>query len=147
MKQTEDLKVFISTGDRDSSCCECGEALGRGAWITLLEGKGALCLACADLDHLTFLPSGNTALTRRARKQSVLPSLAFRYFREIPSRLKTAADCYASVISMGFPLCKPWIKGVGGLILRQLPTLRRSLSGSDQKKLLSLDYHFLLNTS
>jgi hypothetical protein len=30
MKQTEDLKVFISTGDRDSSCCECGEALGRG---------------------------------------------------------------------------------------------------------------------
>ena len=42
MKQTEDLKVFISTGDRDSSCCECGEALGCGAWINLLEGKGVL---------------------------------------------------------------------------------------------------------
>jgi len=61
MKQTEDLKVSISTGDRDSSCCERGEALGRGAWITLVEGKGALCLACSDLDHLIFLPSGNNS--------------------------------------------------------------------------------------
>ena len=62
MKQTEDLKVFISS--RDSSCDECGESLGRGAWITLVEGKGALCLSCADLDHLIFLPSGNATLTR-----------------------------------------------------------------------------------
>jgi len=63
MKQTEDLKVFFSTGDKDSFSCECGEALGRGGWITLVEGKGALCSACADLDHLIFLPSGITALT------------------------------------------------------------------------------------
>ena len=81
MKQTEDLKVFISTGDRDSSCCECGEALGRGAWITLVEGKGALCLACADLDHLIFLPSGNTALTRRARKHSILSAVVLKWSR------------------------------------------------------------------
>jgi hypothetical protein len=39
MQQTEDLKVFISTGDRDSSFRECGEALSRGAWTTLVEGK------------------------------------------------------------------------------------------------------------
>jgi hypothetical protein len=81
MKQTEDLKVFISTGDRDSFCCECGEALGRGAWITLVEGKGALCLACADLDHLIFLPSGNTALTRRARKHSILSAVVLKWSR------------------------------------------------------------------
>jgi hypothetical protein len=81
MKQTEDLKVFISTGDRDSSCCECGEALGRGAWITRVEGKGALCLACADLDHLIFLPSGNTALTRRARKHSILSAVVLKWNR------------------------------------------------------------------
>ena len=66
MKQTSDLKVFISTSD--SSCDECGEDLGRRAWITLTKDKGALCLACADLDHLAFLPSGDTALTRRAHK-------------------------------------------------------------------------------
>jgi len=81
MKQTEDLKVFISTGDRDSACCECGEALGRGAWITLVEGKGALCLACADLDHLIFLPSGKTALTRRARKHSILSAVVLKWSR------------------------------------------------------------------
>jgi formylmethanofuran dehydrogenase subunit E len=59
-----DLKVFITT--RESVCDECGEQLGHHAWITLVEGKGALCLSCADLDHLVFLPSGDAALTRRA---------------------------------------------------------------------------------
>jgi hypothetical protein len=34
---------------------------GRWAWISLAEGQGALCLACADLDHLLFLPAGNAA--------------------------------------------------------------------------------------
>ena len=53
-KKPADLKVFISS--RDSVCYECGENLGRGAWISLVEDKGALCLACADLDHLIFLP-------------------------------------------------------------------------------------------
>jgi hypothetical protein len=41
MKKSEDIKVFIS--HRDSKCDECGEELGRKAWITLEEGKGALC--------------------------------------------------------------------------------------------------------
>ncbi len=79
MKHSEDLKVFISS--RDSLCEECGESLGRGAWITLVEDKGALCLSCADLDHLIFLPSGNTALTRRARKHSVLSAAVLKWSR------------------------------------------------------------------
>lgn len=79
MKQTEELKVFISTGD--SSCDECGEDLGRRAWITLAKEKGALCLACADLDHLIFLPSGDAALTRRARKHSTLAAIVLKWSR------------------------------------------------------------------
>ena len=79
MKHSKDLKVFISS--RDSSCDECRESLGRGAWITLVEDKGALCLSCADLDHLIFLPSGNTALTRRARKHSVLSAVVLKWSR------------------------------------------------------------------
>ena len=67
-KESQELKVFIS--NRESTCGECGENLGSKAWITLAGEKGALCLACADLDHLLFLPSGNVALTRRARKHS-----------------------------------------------------------------------------
>ncbi len=61
------ITVFITSG-RDSTCDECGEHLGRGAWIVLREDKKALCLSCADLEQLLFLPSGDAALTRRARK-------------------------------------------------------------------------------
>jgi hypothetical protein len=74
-----ELKVFIST--RDSTCGECGENLGRGAWITLVEEKGALCLSCADLDHLVFLASGDPALTRRAKKHSILSALVLKWSR------------------------------------------------------------------
>jgi hypothetical protein len=79
MKQTADLKVFISS--RASTCNECGEDLGRKAWITLIKDKGALCLPCADLDHLIFLPSGDAALTRRARKHSILSAIVLKWSR------------------------------------------------------------------
>jgi hypothetical protein len=73
------LTVFITTGD--ASCGECGEDLGRHAWITLTEDKGALCLSCADLDHLVYLPAGSAALTRRARKHSTLVAVVLRWSR------------------------------------------------------------------
>jgi hypothetical protein len=76
-KNETELKVFIS--NRDSICDDCGEELGRKAWITLVRDKGALCLSCADLDHLLFLPSGDAALTRRARKHSVLSAVVLRW--------------------------------------------------------------------
>jgi hypothetical protein len=79
MKQSSDLKVFITT--RASTCDECGEDLGRSAWITLTRDKGALCLACADLDHLAYLPAGDAALTRRARKHSTLVAVVLRWSR------------------------------------------------------------------
>jgi hypothetical protein len=79
MMQVADLKVFIS--NRESSCGECGEDLGRKAWITLVQDKGALCLSCADLDHLVFLPSGDAALTRRSRKYSTLSAVVLKWSR------------------------------------------------------------------
>ena len=79
MTRSADLKVFIST--RSSTCDECGEELGRRAWITLMQDKGALCLACADLDHLVFLPAGDAALTRRARKHSTLSAVVLKWSR------------------------------------------------------------------
>lgn len=78
---SDDIKVLIS--GRDSACEECREKLGRGAWITLVgEGEGqskALCLSCGDLDHLEFLPAGDTALTRRAKKYSKLSAVVQRW--------------------------------------------------------------------
>ena len=79
MTKSEEIKVFIS--NRDSKCDECGEELGRKAWITLERDKGALCLACADLDHLTFLPTGDAALTRRSRKHSTLSAVVLKFSR------------------------------------------------------------------
>jgi hypothetical protein len=75
--KNEEIKVFIS--NRNSTCGECNESLGRKAWITLAGEKGALCLSCADLDHLVFLPSGDAAVTRRARKHSVLSAVVLKF--------------------------------------------------------------------
>lgn len=74
-----DITVFIST--QDSTCEECSAKLGRSAWITLDEKKRALCLSCADLDHLIFLPSGDAALTRRSRKHSTLSAVVVQWSR------------------------------------------------------------------
>ncbi len=75
----DEIKVFIS--HRDSKCEECGEQLGRQAWITLEKDKGALCLACADLDELAFLPAGDAALTRRSKKYSTLSAVVLKFSR------------------------------------------------------------------
>jgi len=79
MMKKDGIKVFIST--RDSVCNECKEDLGRGAWIVLVQDKGALCLSCADLDHLVFLPSGDVALTRRSQKYSKLSVVVLKWSR------------------------------------------------------------------
>ena len=105
MPQPTDFKVFISS--RESGCDECGDALGRRAWITLTANREARCLACADLDHLLFLPSGDAALTRRARKYSTLSALVLKWSRarkryerqgllvEEPALVQAEADCLA----------------------------------------------------
>jgi hypothetical protein len=79
MTGTSEIKVFISS--REGTCGECGAELGRSAWICLVETKGALCLACADLDHLEFLPAGDTALTRRAKQASTLWAVVLKWSR------------------------------------------------------------------
>ncbi len=79
MARATDISVFITHSD--ATCDECGEELGRRAWITLNREKGALCLSCADLDHLVFLPAGDATLTRRSRKHSSLVAVVLRWSR------------------------------------------------------------------
>jgi hypothetical protein len=105
----EELKVFI-TG-RDAKCDQCGEELGRGAWITLVGEGGARCMACADLDELVFLPAGNAALTRRARAHSALSAVVLQWSRsrkryerqgllvQEPALQRAEADCLADADS------------------------------------------------
>jgi len=79
MSKGSDIVVFISS--QNSRCEECGQELGRSAWITLDQKKKAFCLTCADLDHLVFLPSGDAALTRRSRKYSRLSAVVVKWSR------------------------------------------------------------------
>jgi len=79
LDSTYDLKVFITTSE--STCDECKQQLGRGAWICLVGQRGGVCLSCADLDHLVFLPAGDAALTRRARKYSALSAVVLKWSR------------------------------------------------------------------
>lgn len=78
-EKAPDITVFISS--RSSVCSDCGEDLGRSAWITLTEDKKSICLGCADLDHLAFLPSGDAALTRRSKKHSGLCAVVVKWSR------------------------------------------------------------------
>ena len=65
---------------KPSACAECGEELWKGSFLRMEKGK-PLCLECADLDHLVFLPRGDVALTRRSRKYSILSAVVVRFSR------------------------------------------------------------------
>ena len=62
---------------KDWTCTECS---GTGDYL-LMEDPGPLCLRCADMDHLVFLPAGDAALTRRAKKGSGLAAVVVRFSR------------------------------------------------------------------
>jgi len=76
--QAKDLVVFDIL--RESKCTDCGKELLGGGFL-FMEGERPLCLTCADLDHLVYLPRGETALTRRARKHSALSAVVVRFSR------------------------------------------------------------------
>lgn len=63
-----------------STCEECARELHRGNLIRLQDEK-ALCLECADLDHLEFLPRGDAAVTRRSTKYSKLWAIVLQWSR------------------------------------------------------------------
>jgi hypothetical protein len=74
----DELVVFSII--RDSICAECGTELLKGRFLRV-ENAVPLCLSCADLDHLVFLPAGDAALTRRAVKYSKLRAVVVRFSR------------------------------------------------------------------
>ncbi|GAA4924053.1 DUF2293 domain-containing protein [Streptomyces coeruleoprunus] len=59
-------------------CTECRRGPLRRM---VLEFTAPVCLACADLGHLVYLPRGDAALTRRAREASELWAVVVRHNR------------------------------------------------------------------
>jgi hypothetical protein len=74
----DDIVVFSIL--QPSTCGECGAELSKDSLLRMEQDK-PLCLECADLDHLVFLPRGDTALTRRSRKYSTLSAVVVRFSR------------------------------------------------------------------
>lgn len=77
-RRRDEIVVFWTRNE--SRCDGCGEELWRGSLLRLEDGK-ALCMGCADLDHLVYLPRGDPALTRRASKHSGLRAVVVRWSR------------------------------------------------------------------
>ena len=73
--QAKDLVVIRPL--KEFTCRSCK----GGGSLLFMEGDGPLCLACADMDHLVFLPSGDPTLSRRAKKQSGLSAVVVRFSR------------------------------------------------------------------
>lgn len=59
----------------------CSLCHGESDGLLIMEGPGPVCMACAELDQLVFLPSGDAALTRRAKAASGLWAVVVRFSR------------------------------------------------------------------
>lgn len=77
-EERSELLVFI--GSKDWTCGECSHEGYAGDFFTLTD-VGPTCLECSDLEHLWFLPSGDAALTRRARVASTLAPVVLKWSR------------------------------------------------------------------
>lgn len=58
----------------------CARCEGTGE-LLIMEEAGPLCMRCAGMDHLVFLPRGNSALTRRAKAASGMSAVVVRFSR------------------------------------------------------------------
>ncbi|MGH7972817.1 MAG: DUF2293 domain-containing protein [Limisphaerales bacterium] len=79
LSKAPDLVVFEKVS-HEGGCNECGAELSRGSFLFMEQGE-PLCLECADLHHLIFLPAGDAALSRRARKHSSLSAVVVKFSR------------------------------------------------------------------
>ena len=87
-RQQQQINEKLSRAERpvvfqiitDSQCSECGAELSRGSFL-FVEAQQPLCHACARLDDLEYLPSGDAALTRRATKYGERTTDVVRFSR------------------------------------------------------------------
>jgi hypothetical protein len=76
-RQSKAPDLVVVMPIKDWACAGCG---GTGDFL-IMDNAGPLCLTCADMDHLVFLPAGDAALTRRAKKASGLSAVVVRWSR------------------------------------------------------------------
>ena len=62
------------------TCAKCRGEFGAGA-VLMMEDPGPHCMDCVDLGHLEYLPAGDAALTRRAKRLSAVSVVVVRWSR------------------------------------------------------------------
>jgi hypothetical protein len=77
-RQSRPPDLVVVSPVKDWSCSVCGT--DDGGWL-IMDDSGPVCLTCADMEHLVFLPSGDAALTRRAKAASGLSAVVVRFSR------------------------------------------------------------------
>jgi hypothetical protein len=77
-RQSRPPDLVVVSPVKEWTCATCGSE--DGGWL-IMQDPGTVCMACADMDHLVFLPSGDAALTRRANKNSRLSAVVVRFSR------------------------------------------------------------------
>jgi hypothetical protein len=78
--ETRPSDLLVIAVSKPWTCAACSGEFERGELLTM-DDAGPLCMRCADLGHLEFLPRGDTALTRRARKASRLSAVVVQWSR------------------------------------------------------------------
>lgn len=76
-RQSKPPDLVVISPIKDWTCTSCGDT----GDLLFMEDPGPLCLDCADLGHLAFLPSGDAALSRRAKRASRLSAIVVRWSR------------------------------------------------------------------
>jgi hypothetical protein len=75
-----DPEIVVFMVRRETACAECERELWRGNLLRV-ENEKALCMECADLGHLEYLPRGDVAVTRRATKYTRLRAVVVEWSR------------------------------------------------------------------
>ncbi len=80
VKPQDSTDIVVFSVLNASACSSCKAAIEKGELLRM-ETEQPLCLGCADLDHLVYLPAGDAALSRRSRKHSTLSAVVVRFSR------------------------------------------------------------------
>src|SRR5438094_6201133 len=78
MAEAPSSELLVIAPSKPWRCTACTREFEWGDFLTMDDG-GPVCLDCADLGHLEFVPRGNTALTRRARRASRLSAVVVQW--------------------------------------------------------------------
>ncbi len=79
-QQNRPPDLVVIAASNPWTCTQCRRECSASA-LLLMEDPGPHCMDCAHLGRLEYLPAGNAALTRRAKRLSDLSAVVVRWSR------------------------------------------------------------------